>query len=48
MAEMKTAPVVATRVTRYHFVDNYTSGIMVHAITKEVVVAPRQKDTKTM
>ena len=48
MAEMKTAPVVATRVTRYYFVDNYTSGIMVHAITKEVVVAPRQRDTKTM
>ena len=48
MVEMTTAPVVETRVKRSHFGDNSTSGIMVHAITKEVVVAPRQKVIKKM
>ena len=41
MVEMTTAPVAATGVTRFHFGDNYTDGIMVHAITKGVFDAPR-------
>ena len=48
MVEMKKSLVVATRVTRYHFVENSTDGIMVHAITRGFVLAPRQKYTKTM
>ena len=48
MAEMITILVVEKRATRYHFRDNYTSGLMVNAITRGVVVAPRQKATKKM
>ena len=44
MVYTTTATVV---VTRSHFGDNYTSGIVVNVITKVVIVAPRQKATKT-
>ena len=45
--EITTAQLVETRVTSSHFGNNYTDVIMVHAITKGVLVAPRQIDTKT-
>ena len=45
---MTTTLVVETRATRSHFGDNSTDGIMVHAINRGFVVAPRQKATKTM
>ena len=34
--------------TGYHFGDNSTSGLMVHAINMEVVVNSRKKATKTI
>ena len=47
MVEITITLVVETRSTRSHFGDNYTAGIMVHAFTREVVVAPRKKAIKT-
>ena len=44
---MTTTLVMSKISTRYHFGDNYTAGIMVHAFTREVVVAPRKKAIKT-
>ena len=48
MAEITTTLVMETRATRYHFRNNSTSGLMVHEITRGVVVTPGQKATKTM
>ena len=45
---MRTPLVVETIETRYNFGENSTDGIMVHAINRGVVVAPRNKSTKTM
>ena len=45
---MKTALVVATRVTRPHVGETYTDGLIVHEITKGVIVTPSQKSTYTM
>ena len=45
---MNTSPVIATILSRYHFGDNYTAGIMVHEITQGVVVNPIQKATTTI
>ena len=41
---MTTLPVVVT-IKEPHFEENYTSGIMVHAITKGVIVAPNHNAT---
>ena len=43
MVEMTTVAVV---VTRYSFGDYCTVGLMLHVITKGVIVAPRRKGTK--
>ena len=42
MVEATTVPVV---VIRSHFCENITDGLMVHEITKIVVVSPRKKAT---
>ena len=39
---------VEKRATRYHFGDTSTSGLMVHEITRGVVVSPSQNSTKKM
>ena len=44
MTVMTTVPVVVT-IKEPHCGDNSTYGIMVHAITKGVIVAPRRKAT---
>ena len=44
MVELTTAWVV---VTSYHFGDNYTDGLMVHATNNGVVFTPRQKVKNT-
>ena len=48
IVETTTTLVVVTRASSYQFVDNYTAGLMVHAITRKLVVGPRQKARKTM
>ena len=48
MVEMTTTLAVAKTSTRSHFGNNYNAGIMVHSITRGVVVDPRQKATKKM
>ena len=45
---MTTKPVLETRVTRSYFGDNYTDGLIVHAISKGLVVSPSQKATNTI
>ena len=45
MVEMTTTLVLSKISTRYHFGDNSTAGIMVHAIIRRFVVAPRKKAT---
>ena len=39
---------VETRATRSHFGENYTAGIVVHAITVGILVAPGQKAKNTI
>ena len=48
MMGMTTTPVVETIVTRSHFGDNSDAGLIVHAITKGVIVYPRHNTTKKL
>ena len=47
LVEMKISLVMETRVIRSHFGEISTAAIMVHEITKGVLVAQRQKATNT-
>ena len=48
MVGITTALVVETGATKSHFGDNYTSGLVVHTITKGVISVPSHKAKNTM
>ena len=45
MVDITTTLVVAKRATRPHFGKKDTDGLMVHVITRGVIVEPSQKTT---